>query len=312
MESVRYPIDVLCVGHAAFDLTLAVDHHPKADEKCSATGFVTCGGGPAANAAVTVSRLGGRSAFAGYLGDDHYGGLHHAELEQEGVALDWVVRGSDPTPVSVVLAKPDGLRTVVNHKSGTPALAAGSIDFSACFPKAILFDGHEPELSLELAASAAFHEVPILLDAGSVHDGTLKLMPYADYLIASAKFARELTGRRDLERALELLVKQSACAAVTDGERGVIWEDAGGRGGLPAFHVTALDSTGAGDVFHGALALALVRGRSLTTAMCYASAAAALCCMKMGARPGIPTRRELHAFQKEHGISPDSARRSPR
>lgn len=312
MEFARYPIDVLCVGHAAFDLTLAVDHHPQADEKCSATGLVSCGGGPAANAAVTVSRLGGRSAFAGYLGDDHYGCLHQAELKREGVVLDWVARGSAPTPVSLVLAKPDGLRTVVNHKSRTPALSAGSIDFSLCFPKAILFDGHEPELSLELAETAAFRNIPILLDAGSVHDGTLRLLPYTDYLIASAKFARELTGRRDLERALEVLLKQSSCVAVTDGERGVIWEDAGGRGALPAFHVTAVDSTGAGDVFHGALALALVRGRSFTSAMGYASAAAALCCMKMGARPGIPTHRELAAFQKEYGSSPDPSKRSQR
>jgi sulfofructose kinase len=187
-------IDVLCVGHAAFDLTMAVGHHPGADEKCSAASLLSCGGGPAANAAVTVSRLGGRSAFAGYLGNDLYGRLHYEELQQEGVALEWVVRGDAPTPLSVVLVKPDGLRAVVNHKADTPALPASAVDFSGCAPRAILFDGHEPELSLKLAATARARGVPVLLDAGSVHEGTRAVLAHTDFLVASARFARDFTG----------------------------------------------------------------------------------------------------------------------
>ena len=95
--------DVLCVGHASYDLVFSVPHHPLADEKIFANGFFGCGGGPAANAAVLVARLGFQSAFAGYLGDDLYGESNRLELVREGVDTRCVVRGTEPTPLSLSL-----------------------------------------------------------------------------------------------------------------------------------------------------------------------------------------------------------------
>ncbi|MDD5631094.1 MAG: PfkB family carbohydrate kinase, partial [Methylococcales bacterium] len=103
-------IDVLCVGHASYDLVFSVDHHPAEDEKIVAGGFVSCGGGPAANAAVTVAKLGFKSAFSGYLGQDLYGEKHYQELVGLGVNADLISRGTSPTPLSTVLVKPDGKR----------------------------------------------------------------------------------------------------------------------------------------------------------------------------------------------------------
>ena len=136
-------VDVLCVGHACYDLVFGVDHHPDADEKTFAEKLISCGGGPAANAAVTVSRLGLKSAFAGYLGSDFFGQQHLEEFGRAEVNTDLIVRGNSPTPLSAILVKPDGRRTVVNYKGATAALAADSIDFSKCRPRVILFDGHE-------------------------------------------------------------------------------------------------------------------------------------------------------------------------
>ena len=119
-------IDVLCVGHAAYDLTFAVPHHPAPDEKAFATSLTSCGGGPAANAAVTVAKLGGCSAFAGYLGQDIYGDLHLAELQEAGVDTTLVVRGTSPTPLSVIWAKPDGQRSLVNYRGETRPLSKTS------------------------------------------------------------------------------------------------------------------------------------------------------------------------------------------
>jgi sulfofructose kinase len=137
-------VDVLCVGHACYDLVFGVDHHPDADEKAFAGNFTSCGGGPAANAAVTVSRLGLKSAFAGYLGSDFFGRQHLEEFSLEKVNTDLIVRGDSPTPLSAILVKPDGRRTVVNYKGATAPLDAASIDFSECRTQVILFDGHEP------------------------------------------------------------------------------------------------------------------------------------------------------------------------
>jgi sulfofructose kinase len=289
-------IDVLCVGMAAYDLILTVDHHPRADEKCSASCLQACGGGPAANAAVTVARLGGRSAFAGYLGMDHFGNEHLQELVAEGVSTQWIVRRSHPTPLSVILVKPNGERTVVNYKSGMPDLDYKDIDLRECSPQAILFDGHQPRISLELAAWAKPKGVFTILDAGSVHEGTLNLLPLADYVVASAKFALDFTGEESFGFALSALSKHAPVVVITLGEEGVIWKRGGEEGSIPVYRVSAVDTTGAGDAFHGAFALAVAQGKGFTAALEYASATGALCCTKLGARPAIPNQKELDDF----------------
>ena len=95
--------DVLCVGNAAWDVVLQVDRHPGPDDKVEAVERLTCGGGPAANAAVGCARLGLRAAFAGYLSGDVFGTLHRAELENEGVDLSFVSTGNAPMRVSTCL-----------------------------------------------------------------------------------------------------------------------------------------------------------------------------------------------------------------
>jgi sulfofructose kinase len=292
------PIDVLCVGHASYDLVFAVPHHPKADEKIFADSLIACGGGPAANAAVTSARLGFRAAFAGYLGNDAYGELHRAELERDGVATDLVVRGTAPTPVSAVLVKPDGTRALVNYKGETRPLPAGAIDFSPLAPSVILFDGHEPNVSLPLARRG----VPTVLDAGSVHAGTEALMFAVDYLVCSEKFARQWLGADDPERALTALAEHSPAVVITLGERGLIWRRGGESGRSPAFPVETIDTTGAGDAFHGAFAAALAGGLEWTEILRYASAAGALCCTRLGARLGIPDRNQVMRFLESRKV----------
>jgi sulfofructose kinase len=293
-----FAVDVLCVGHASFDLTMMIDHHPGADEKCAAISLVKCGGGPAANAAVAVARLGGTSAFVGYLGDDLYGAEHLEELLLEGVNTTLVTRGINPTPISFILVKPDGSRTVVNYKAETPFLEIAQVDFSSCSPKVILFDGHEPQISVPLARSARDKKVVTVLDAGSVHQGTVDLSLLVDYLVASEKFAFDFTGEHNLQRALRILQERAPAAVISLGEKGLVWRNNSGEGRLPAFHAEAVDTTGAGDTLHGAFALEIARGLNFRPALHFASAAAALSCKKQGARPSIPTRLEVEAFLK--------------
>ncbi len=299
-----FATDVLCVGHASFDLTMTVARHPGPDEKCSATGLVKSGGGPAANAAVAVARLGGRSAFAGFLGEDPHGTEHLSELHHEGVRTDLVVRGKFPTSISMILVKPTGDRTVVNARIGTPCLTVGQVDFSRCSPQVILFDGHEPVISRPLAESARERGIITVLDAGSVHQGTLALLPLVDYLVASERFARDFSGQDDLEKAFHALKRQAPSVVVTLGEQGLEGRNGSNEGRLPAFPIEAVDTTGAGDTFHGAFALELARGASFVSALVFASAAAALSCRSLGARPGIPTRREVQEFLSQQRALP--------
>ncbi|WP_333874690.1 carbohydrate kinase family protein [Methylobacter sp.] len=283
-------IDVLCVGHASYDLIFAVSHHPGADEKTVADDLLSCGGGPAANAAVCAARLGLTSAFAGYLGYDLYGDRHLQELNDSGVNTALVVRGASPTPLSAILVSPDGKRCLINYKGGTQALPADALDFSDVRAKVILFDGHEPFISLPLAEKARQNKIPTVLDAGSVHEGTLALMNKVDYLVCSEKFANQYA--EDEHKALSRLAELAPVVVITLGERGLIWQRGNEQGAAPAYPVTAIDTTGAGDAFHGAFAAGLALGLDWQTLLRYASAAGSLCCTHMGARPGLPGREE--------------------
>lgn len=291
-------VQVLCIGHASYDLVFSVPRHPEADEKIFAESLISCGGGPAANAAVTVARLGYKAAFAGYLGNDLYGQMHVEELQQEKVSTELIVRGASPTPLSAILVKPDGKRALVNYKGSTEPLPANSIDFSIVAPEVILFDGHEPVVSAPLCAWARSRNIPLVLDAGSLHPGTDALMFLVDFLVCSEKFARQWLGDNDPERALDRLAEHSPVVIITLGEHGLIWKKGSESGKLPAFSVKAIDTTGAGDAFHGAFAAALASGQNWHDTLYYASAVGALCCTKAGARPGIPDREGVELFLK--------------
>ncbi len=287
---------MLCVGHASYDLIFSVPRHPGEDEKTVADGFLACGGGPAANAAVQVAKLGLSSAFAGYLGDDLYGEKHCQELIGYGVKVNKVVRGASPTPLSAILVKPDGKRALINYKGESQALPETAIDFSDVNPKVILFDGHEPHLSVPLAQSAKFKGIPTVLDAGSVHDGTLALMGLAGHLVCSEKFAKLLHG--DVATALIKLAEIAPVVVITLGENGLIWRRGGEQGSLAAFPIAAIDTTGAGDAFHGAYAAALAKNMAWEDLLTFASAAGSLCCTKAGARLGLADEAEVLALLK--------------
>lgn len=283
-------VDVLCLGHASYDLIFSVSRHPDADEKVVADNLLSCGGGPAANAAVCITRLGLTSAFAGYLGRDLYGDKHFQELNDEGVDTQLIIRGASPTPLSTILVKPDGKRCLINYKGDTQALPADALNLASIPAKVVLFDGHEPFISLALAEQARQSKIPTVLDAGSVHDGTLALMNRVDYLVCSEKFAGQYAG--DEHKALSRLAALAPTVVITLGERGLVWQRGNEQGALSAYPVTAIDTTGAGDAFHGAFAAALAAGLEWQALLRYASAAGSLCCTKMGARLGLPSRQE--------------------
>jgi sulfofructose kinase len=289
-------IDVLCVGAGTYDLVYSVDRHPQPDEKIRATSFVGCGGGPAANAAVTVARLGLQSAFVGYLGNDIFGTAHIDELQQAGVHTDLVARGPFSSALSVVMVKPDGSRALVNYRKPESFLAAGSVDFSNVDTGVILFDGHEPNISPALAKFAQKKNISTVLDAGSIHRGTEELAGLVDYLVCSERFGLDFTGATSAERALEKLITYAPNVIITLGNRGLLWKKGAGSSRLQAYKVKAVDTTGAGDVFHGTLAACLAQKKDWLESLAYANAAGALCCTKSGARLGIPTKEEVEAF----------------
>jgi len=162
------PVDVLCVGYACVDINFNAAHHPTADEKLRATSMHTCGGGPAANAAVTIARLGGSARFCGYLGNDAFGEANLREFANDGVHADALHRGDAPTPVAAVTIKPNGERSIIDYRSPSAIAAEDTISLAKFPAKVLLIDGHQPLLSLALIEEARALGIPSILDAGSI------------------------------------------------------------------------------------------------------------------------------------------------
>ena len=280
-------LDLLCIGHASYDQVFSIPHHPNSDEKMVADNLLSCGGGPAANAAVTAAKLGFKAGFCGYLGKDSYGDSHLSELQALGIDTQLIKRGECPTPLSVVLVKPNGDRALINYKGNTQALAADDVDFSSVKTKTLLFDGHEAKLSLSALQQPHLKALPSVLDAGSLHDGTLSLINQVDYLVCSEKFATQYAGNP--QTALKQLAVVAPWVIITLGEYGLIWQHGQESGQLNAPSIEAVDTTGAGDAFHGAFAAGLTTNMAWQDLLYYASAAGAFCCSKLGARTSLPS-----------------------
>jgi len=278
------------------DINFNASHHPTADEKLRATHMHTCGGGPAANAAVTIAQLGGSARFCGYLGNDVFGDAQLREFASHGVQADVLHRGDAPTPVAAVTIKPNGSRSIIDYRAPSALAAEDTISLAKFPAKVLLIDGHQPLLSLALVEEARALGIPSILDAGSINDGSQRLYNKVDYLITSEKFARHFSGEDDPRTALAALDGAAALIACTWGADGVYWQDQYGQQHTPAFDVEAVDTTGAGDAFHGAFALGLAEGLKNKQNMRRACATGALTCLKSGARSALPTRKAVDAL----------------
>lgn len=295
-------VDVLCLGIACYDLIFSVDRHIGADEKMKATELTACGGGLAANAAMTAARLGYSVAFAGYLGRDMYGDKHLDELRAAGVKTELIARGEWPTSLSAIFVKPDGARALVNYGLGQDMPSEVEFRLEDCSPHAVLVDGHYLPAAEPLIARARAAGIPTVLDGDTLHHGSQTLMEMVEFLVVSEHFARQYSRQDDVTVALTQLSRCAPSTIITLGERGLCWRNradsrfGASTGSYPAFAIAAEDTTGAGDAFHGALAAGLSRGMAWEELLRFASAVGALCCTRKGARLGIPNGAQVAEF----------------
>ncbi|MHB0912343.1 MAG: PfkB family carbohydrate kinase [Armatimonadota bacterium] len=293
--------DVVGLGYSNVDYLGIVASYPALDEKEQLLEFSRQGGGVTATAMAAVGRLGGRASYIGKVGDDEFGRFTISELEKDGVHTDGVVVGAGPSQFSfVVVDKETGKRTIFWTPCGV-RLAPHEIRREDVLAGEVLHvDAHHAEAALLGAAWANEAGIPVVMDAGSLREGTEELMARVDYLIASAKFAKEYTGESDPEEAARrMFTGRRTMSAVTLNEKGCVYVMAEGVFRQPAFQVDVVDTTGAGDVFHGAFSYGLSQGWPHAESVRFASAVAAKKCTKLGGRAGIPTMPEVREFLKD-------------
>lgn len=290
--------DIVGVGIASLDLIGIAASEPQLGAKQPLAGWVEMGGGPAATAMAAVARLGGRAALVSAVGDDVYGPRIVADLVAAGVDVGGVQVRPGGSHVSFVLAEPGRDRRTVwwhNDRAVLDGLALDRSRLTAA--RGLLIDTHIPDAALAAARWMREAGRPVMIDAERVRESTMALLPHCDLLVVSERFAREATGLDDPGAGAQALHRgYGRLALVTCGAAGSWCAHEGELFHTPAFPVEPIDTTGAGDVFHGALLYALVQGRAVREAIGYASAAAALSCTGLGGRGNLPTAGEVEAL----------------
>jgi sulfofructose kinase len=306
------PFDVVGVGLNAVDTLVVVPEYPAFNSKTEIAEHRRCGGGQVATALVACQRWGLRTKYVGAVGDDLEGALQKESLEEEGIALsDLVVvpRAFTQTAVIIIEAR-SGERTILWRRD--PKLARDpetlAVTSVAC-GRILLVDGHEIPLALRAARIAREAGMPVVLDIDSVREGSRELLTLVDFPVVSESFGPRLTGKRDLIEALReiqaLSPRRFVCATL--GHRGAVALAGDSALRVHAPGVRPIDTTGAGDIFHGGFVYALASGWDLDATLRFATAAAALNCTAYGARGGIQQRREVARLAEGIRVAPLSA-----
>jgi sugar/nucleoside kinase (ribokinase family) len=293
---------ILCIGIPARDLIFRVEAVPVRGSKANADHLAEFCGGNALNAAIAMARLGGRVSFAGPMGDagETSSGFILERMTVEGIDASHIVRMPGlTTPLSAILIEPSGERTLTIYRD--PALWRVKLpdtDKLLADCHAVLVESRCGAFCLELCAEARRRGIPVIVGvdrAMSLQDG---LLTAASHLLFASEQVQDTAGIADDGEALRHLARLTpAFLAATRGPRGTIWlGETGALEEMPAFPVEAVDTLGAGDVFHGAFTLRLAEGGGVREALQFAAAAAALKCTRHGGGQAAPQRIEVERF----------------
>ena len=292
---------VVGLGQCSLDHITLVDGFPAEDTKQEVLDFVVQGGGPVATALVALSRLGVKTSMIGRVSDDRAGDEIRRGLREEGVDTKGLLvkEGGKSQQAFILVNSSKGSRTICWQRPTVPAITPREID-PALFKGAgfLMLDGLMAEASYHCASVASKRAIPIMLDAGRMRPGMLKLAYMSDYVVCSEEFVSGL--KLSLKDAFKKLSGGKAKAVtITLGNKGSFTMHEGRIFMQKAFRVKAVDTTGAGDVFHGAYAYGVLQGWDIKKIVEFASAVAAMKCRKLGGRSGIPTLQEAMRFLKE-------------
>jgi sulfofructose kinase len=292
--------DVVGIGYTALDHLGVISQLPRENQKLELRDFTIQGGGPTATAMVTLRRLGLSASYVGKVGDDEFGARMLEELRRENVDVSSVVveQGASSQYAFIMVDERTAARTILWTRGTAKPLAPDELDLDLVSgARGIFIDDLEPGAALAAAERARERNIPVLIDAGSLRAGVRELLPLSDYIIASERFAEQISGSTNLGTALEALSSFGPkVAAVTLGERGCIAYADGEFIEVAGFSVTAVDTTGAGDVFHAAYLFGVLQGWDVYRCCVFSNAVAALKCRRLGGRAGIPTLPEAIEF----------------
>ncbi len=300
--------DVLGLGSNCIDYLCLMDGYPTEDVKTEVDTIEMQGGGNIGTALVAVARLGGNAAYHGVVGNDEYRDRLFEELSRYGIDTQHVSFKEGKNHVAFILInRSNATRTIIYSKHNIPEFSPHEVNTDIITQtKVLLLDFFYEEVSLKASKFAKEHGVPVVIDAEWVCPHAKDIIANSSHLITSRNFALDFTDMGGSENMEEVIKKLSQIVGgcficITLGDRGsisfdrekekIFWQK--------PFIVDTVDTTGAGDVFHGAFCYFLSQGYSNEDAVRYSSACSAMKCRQLGGRRGIPTFNELLVFLGE-------------
>jgi len=290
-------VDVVGVGLNATDTIIRLPHFPVHDSKMRTLSADLRAGGQVASAMVACQRWGLRTRYVGKVGDDWAADFQQQQLDAEGVESHLIREPNCESSASYILVDAtSGERTVLWGRDPRVELRPEEVRRELVQAASVLLvDGHDATAAAQAALWAHEAGMPVIGDFDNLYGGVEVLLENTDYIIASREFPERLTHEPDLLKSLPQIQAQFKCHLMgsTLGRNGVIAWDGTRFLYFPAFQVDAIDTTGAGDIFHGAFVYGIVRGMPVEQNLGFSCAAAGLACTGIGVRGGIATLEEI-------------------
>ena len=301
----------ICVGQAAYDITLPMDHFPIENKKVRSQDKIECGGGSACNCAYLLAKWGIETYFAGVVGDDYYGNKIKQELNEIGVNTKYleIDKDSKTTSSYIINNLESGSRTIVTHRPRE--LVLSSVEVEDKFD-VILLDGYEKEFANKII-DANPNAIKII-DAGSLKEATVELSKKVDYIVCSHDFAEDYTKLKvDYEDLTSLIKIYNLLKKDFQGKIIITLEDKGcfvyddGYKIVPTLKMKAVDTTGAGDIFHGAFTYCIANNYDIIKTLKMANISGALSVTKIGGQFSIPPLEAVEKVYDEYNQSRKSS-----
>jgi len=300
-------VDVVGVGLNATDTLIPVPHFPESGSKVEVDSANVLLGGQVATAIAACQQWGLHTRYVGKVGEDHAAALHRAEFQRLGIEAHLFIANAAPSLQSFILVDPAGERTVLWKRDPRLTLLPEELDREWIVNARLLhLDGHDTAAAALAARWAHAAGIPVVADLDDLYPGYEALLPNIDFLLTSRDIPARLTGETDLRRSLPQVHRRYGCrlTAATLGHEGVLAWDGDHFHYAPAYRVDAVDTTGAGDIFHAGFIYGFLQGWPLQRQLEFACAAAALNCTAIGARGGIQSVEVIEDFMSKAATRP--------
>jgi len=293
-------VDCLGLGIAPADILMRLARYPKPGAKVDAIETTIQGGGPIPTALVTVARLGFKSSLIAKVGNDIFGDFVVKELHDEGVDTSCIIRSDKLTAIACGWVESQTGRRTIALELQVRVKPSDIFLNGIPRPKIIHLDARDLDACTKLARWGNKNGITVMLDVGSIRNDVSQILSLVDHFVCAEDFALPYTAAGSIPKALAKL--QKIChgtVVITSGLKGSIGMEIDGTiVHQTAFKVKTVDTTGAGDAYHGAYIVGLLKDWNLKERLRFASAVAAMKCTKMGGRTAIPTMRQALAFLK--------------